>query len=325
MRNVNGVIRSAFLILAFVACAPCFGQPQRSGGRGEDPSMQLTRMINVGDPAGVPIVMKGLDQLLTKDYSLETHNMTFAVLRGVKEYRLEDAGPTLAAIYQNPRTPREVRDVIADAAAAIHTPAARRFLKVILQDPELRSRSRIQVLGAMVWLKDDAARKELFQDYSKALLTRPNQDLDVSFAPSVVAELEDEALIAQIKKLSETTRDMDARESAAAMVQRMELNRMPVADLLKIAEDDWQKGAARRIGALDALSVKAGLDAVPRLLNLRPFANFPNANAASETSDQRSLEFARQRAVKRIRRLRWREQKGPPPDDLPAISEPRAK
>jgi hypothetical protein len=263
------------------------------------------QMINNADPAVVPTLLQWLDEAVTHPKLTQRREHILAALRGVAVLRVEEAGPTLVAIYQNPDTPRWMKDSIADAAAAIHSAPAKRFLQSIAHDEGMRTRSRMQVLGALVQLDDSAARAELLDAYKNYLTVRPVTDGEASWAKLIMDGLDDAALLEQVKQFRDAQTNIDAIDAANDTIARMTINRMPAAELLNIAQEtDWKRGAPRRLAAIDALAVKGGVDTIPLVEQLAPFTNVP---VESLDSVQRGFNVVRQRAVFRLRCTHARE------------------
>ena len=253
----------------------------------------------------MPTLLQWLDEAVTHPKLTQRREHILAALRGVAVLRVEEAGPTLVAIYQNPDTPRWMKDSIADAAAAIHSAPAKRFLQSIAHDEGMRTRSRMQVLGALVQLDDSAARAELLDAYKNYLTVRPVTDGEASWAKLIMDGLDDPALVEQVKSFRDAQTNIDAIESANETIARMTINHMPVEELLKIAQEtDWKCGAPRRLAAIDALAAKGSAETIPLVEQLAPFTNVP---VESLESVQRAFNVVRQRAVFRLRCIHARE------------------
>ncbi len=299
------------VLLCGIVVIAAWGTTRADAQESVEPTDAVYQKINIGDATVVQTILDWLQEAMVNPDKAELHNKRFAALHGATAFRLEEAGPMLVAIYQNPRALRTVRDSVADAAAAIRSPASKRFLQLLLNDADLRARSRTHVLTALTHLDDDAARQELFALYKRYLRAFGHPDEATGLIKIDVETLADAKLLHQLEALHEAETDFDTKEKIEATIDAMQINALPVDELWKIAEDaDWAN-RVRRHRAIDALGESGTRDDIPRLESLKPPEHAPPGLEA--TAARRAFIGARNGAIVTIRRLHWREQTEPPP------------
>jgi len=275
-------------------------------GDGYTPT-QARQMVASGDGRIVPTLMKWLDRGFNAGTAPSGDERLWIAIDGIGAFGVDEAGPTLVSLYRRPATKTSTKSSIAIAAARMPSKRSAKFLKELVNDPQLSDRARYSAAAGLVQLGDETARVVLIKGYKQYLVdisTKHSWNQDVR---DILEKLYDVPIMAQIEQLTPDQTDQRAKNNITTLLERMEINSLSVDELFKLAENtNWQQGSYKRYPAIEELGEKGTPEVIDRIKAIAPWAS---VDSGAVQIQQKFLEDYKTKAIARIRQRSYNAEK----------------
>ena len=225
-----------------------------------------------------------------------------AAVDGAGQYHLAASVPDLEAIYRNEASSRTLRSHVLTALAEIGDPSSVKLLQPAMDDSGFSESVRMKVAAAMVRRGEEAGRERLLEAYRKSLARSVAGRILFSSARSALADLYDEKLVGQLREMEAKEPNEPAKTDLRTLVEEMEVNALPLEQVLALADDADPAKSAQRMRALRVLGQRGTPEMIEGLMHLKLATDMPDD---ANLSLQRRLVLLRESAITMIRRRHW--------------------
>lgn len=305
--EVGFVGMAGVLFCSLVFCHGDTGDGQQEGAE----SLEAVRVrIEKTDATVVPVLRRWLAEASDTRTVGEGNEKLFLALHGVGEYRLADCAALASFFYKQAPLRSDLRQIAADALAAMGSTENLEELKSIVWDQQLRLAVRCKAAAELVKLDDDLGRRFLLLQYDLYRLERKTMHgWNMDPVRDTLERIDDKKLMAALDaRLGEETGTMQI--NITTLLARMAINAESVETLQTMAADPlWSSSshAGRRYAAIEALGSKGDVKLIPFLQSLRPWEGI---DANPEHIQQKYLKEYAENAVRAIRRRHWQQDVG---------------
>ena len=194
-------------------------------------------MITHGDCEVVPVLLSWLERDW-RDRSADGLSFCEIAVRGVGEFRVKEGIALLTQLYRKSNVPAGLRKAAAEAIAKTGDDSTVAILKQILQEDVIPKAERGHIAKGLVQLDLDVGREFLLEIYDTYLMQLEDGTSRNSAPFGVLSQMSDEKTLRRLLERKIQMADGIALRNVEALITRLQLNALPVEELIAIAKDD---------------------------------------------------------------------------------------